>query len=133
MLLFFIGLVSWNIGFVLVATSNFSFNETIIISEIVSTAGYPHIEGINCNYCNFTIDPSYSEKFQMDLIALHDDSDSVEAVHFLFNGLDLSTYKEEKIRSGIHVFNPNWWIWAKNKNHFVFTLPLIDVDILSLG
>ena len=31
------------------------------------------------------------------------------------------------------VFDPLWWMWATNNQHFVFRMPLLDLDILSVG
>ena len=31
------------------------------------------------------------------------------------------------------VFDPLWWMWARNPHHYVFSLPLLDIDILSFG
>ena len=31
------------------------------------------------------------------------------------------------------VFDPLWWMWATNNKHFVFRMPLLDLDILSAG
>ena len=132
-LLLFIGYIVCCSGPLLMSTKFACITATSASSDIPKTESNMQFGTVNCSSCNFKIKPSYSEKFQNDLIDLHEASDSVEAVHFLFKGLDLSVYKEEKIRFGFHVFDPNWWLWAKNKKHFVFTLPLIDVDILSLG
>ena len=31
------------------------------------------------------------------------------------------------------VFDPLWWMWARNRRHYAFTMPLLDLDILSVG
>lgn len=31
------------------------------------------------------------------------------------------------------VFDPLWWMWARTPHHYVFSLPLLDLDILSFG
>ncbi len=91
------------------------------------------IEPNFCHQCHFSIKSDQYTKFLENLNDLYDDADATEAVHFYFSGLNLENYKKNKSNNGIQVFDPNWWLWTKNRKHFVFTLPLIDVDILSLG
>ena len=137
-------------------------NEIVSASEKRNTDGYQMNE-LECNWirCKLSLNISALAVSQ-EFLDISENLESLEVIHARFRGIKVpptynrSRYSEapkapsfniEKVNGTFKkfvlpnpelsldwdVFDPLWWVWAINSQHYAFTMPLLDLNILSLG
>lgn len=93
-------------------------------SELVHNLG--HLEVLHIRFDDVNVPSTYDRHRRR---AIHDFSSfMVDSGNGTFEKIDLPERYVEWT-----VFDPLWWMWAVNDQHYVFKMPLLDIDILSSG
>ena len=86
------------------------------------------LEVIHARFKGIKVPPTYNRSRHSE--AAKAPSITVEKINGTYKKLVLPN---SEISFDWDVFDPLWWMWAIDSKHYAFTMPLIDLNILSMG